>query len=125
MPSIKVLVSPPVFAAGRLIVGGATWAAPRFATRVMGLDIKAPAGAYWARLFGIRDAALGVGLLLAEEGDDRRRWRLLGIASDAADAVAGEIAARDSNAKGVSRYALPGAAVAVLALGVAGLLTDE
>ena len=125
MPSIKVLVSPPMFAAGRLIVGGASWVAPRFATRVMGLDIKAPAGAYWARLFGIRDAALGIGLLLAEEGDDRRRWRLLGIASDAADAVAGELAAREANAKGLSRWALPGAALAVVGLGIAGLLTDE
>jgi hypothetical protein len=122
---MKVLVSPPVFAAGRLIVGLSSWAAPRWATRAMGLDIKAPAGAYWARLFGIRDAALGVGLLLAEDGDDRRRWRMLGIASDAADAVAGEIAARDSNATGFSRWALPGAAAAVVALGVAGLLTDE
>jgi hypothetical protein len=125
MPSIKVLVSPPVFAAGRFIVGATSWAAPRWATRVMGLDIKAPAGAYWARLFGIRDAALAVGLLLAEEGDDRRRWRMLGIASDAADAVAGEIAARESNATGFARWALPGAAVAVVGLGVAGLLTDE
>jgi hypothetical protein len=91
----------------------------------MGLDIKAPAGAYWARLFGIRDAALGVGLLLSHEGDDRRRWRLMGIASDAADAFAGEMAARDAKAKGFSRWALPGAPIAVVALGIAGLLTDE
>ena len=120
-----MLVSPPVFAAGRLIVGGASWASPRFATRLMGLDIKTPAGPYWARLFGIRDVALGIGLLLAEEGDDRRRWRLMGILSDAADAFAGEIAARDAKASGLSRWALPGAPVAVVALGIAGLLTDE
>jgi hypothetical protein len=125
MGSVKVLVSPPVFAAGRFAVGATSWAAPRWATNVMGLDIKAPAGAYWARLFGVRDAALAVGLLLSDEGADRRRWRLLGIASDAMDAVAGEIAARESDATGVSRWALPGAAVAAAALGVAGLLTDE
>ena len=125
MPSIKVLVSPPVFAAGRLIVGLTSYAAPRWSTRLMGLDIKAPAGSYWARLFGIRDAALGVGLLLSDAGDERRRWRLLGIASDAADAVAGELAAREAKVEGFSRLALPGAALAVVALGIAGLLTDE
>lgn len=125
MPAIRVLVSPPVFAAGRMIVGGTSWAAPRWATNLMGLDIKAPAGSYWARLFGIRDVALGLGLLLSEPGDDRRRWRLMGIVSDAADAFAGEMAARDANAKGVSRWSLPGAPVAVVLLGIAGLLTDE
>ena len=118
-------MSPPVFAVGRLLVGLVSWTRPAQSSKAIGLDIKAPAGAYWARLFGIRDAALGIGLLLAEEGDDRRRWRVLGIASDAADAVAGELAARESNAKGFSRWALPGAAAAVVALGVAGLLTDE
>lgn len=120
-----MLVSPPVFAAGRFAVGAVSWAAPRFATELMGLQLKAPAGSYWARLFGVRDAALAVGLLLSEPGDDRRRWRLMGIASDAADAFAGELAAREANAKGVSRWALPGAPVAVVALGIAGLLTDD
>ena len=125
MPAIRVLVSPPVFAAGRFAVGATSWAAPRWATQLMGLDIKAPAGSYWARLFGVRDAALAVGLLLSDPGDDRRRWRLMGIASDTADAVAAEIAARESNAKGATRWILPGAALAAAALGVAGLLTDE
>jgi hypothetical protein len=125
MGGVKVLVSPRVFAAGRFAVGATSWAAPSWATRLMGLHIKAPAGAYWARLFGVRDAALAVGLLLSEEGDDRRRWRLMGIVSDAGDAVAGEIAARESKASGFSRWALPGAPVAAVALGIAGLLTDE
>jgi hypothetical protein len=122
---VKVLVSPPVFALGRFVVGGVSWAAPGWATELMGLKIKAPAGAYWARLFGIRDVALGAGLVLAQSGDDRRRWRLLGIASDAADAVAGELAAREAKAKGASRWLLPGVAAAAAALGVAGLLTDD
>ena len=34
-------------------------------------------------------------------------------------------AARESGAKGFTRWALPGGAAAVAALGVAGLLTDE
>jgi hypothetical protein len=125
MRDIRVLVSPPVFAAGRFLVGATSWAAPRRATRLMGLDIKAPAGSYWARLFGIRDVVLGAGLVLADEGDDRRRWRVMGIASDVMDAVAGEIAARESGAKGASRWLLPGFAAFAAALGVAGLLTDE
>src|SRR3954453_21678289 len=113
---MKMLVSPSVFALGRFAVGAVSWAAPRWASALMGLELKAPAGSYWARLFGVRDAALAIGLLLSDPGDDRRRWRLLAIASDAADAVAGEIAARESNAKGISRWALPGAPVATVAL---------
>jgi hypothetical protein len=122
---VKVLVSPPVFALGRFAVGAVSWAAPRWASELMGLKIKAPAGSYWARLFGVRDAALAVGLVLADSPDERRRWRLMGIASDTADAVAAEIAARESKAKGFNRWLLPGAAAAAAALGVAGLLTDE
>jgi hypothetical protein len=122
---VKVLVSPQVFALGRFAVGAVSWVAPPWATELIGLEIKSPAGSYWARLFGVRDAALAVGLLLAEPGDDRRRWRLLGIASDAMDAVAAELAVRESNAKGITRWSLPGLAAAASALGVAGLLTDE
>jgi hypothetical protein len=121
---MKVLVSPPVFAVGRLLVGISTWSAPSPVSKSFGLDIKAPAGAYWARLFAVRDAVLGVGLILSE-GEDRRRWRILGIACDTIDAAAGEIAARESNAKGATRWALPGVAAAVAVLGVVGLLTDE
>jgi hypothetical protein len=122
---VRVLVSPPVFAAGRFAVGAVSWAAPRWATGVMGLDYRSPTAGYWARLFGVRDAALAIGLLLSGEGDERRRWRLMGILSDTGDAVAAEIAARESNAEGVNRWVLPGAALAAAALGVAGLLTDE
>ena len=125
MPSIRFLVSPPVFAVGRFVVGAFTWAAPRQATRMLGLDLKGAPGMYWARLFGIRDVVLGAGLVLAEEGDDRRRWRVLAIATDAVDAVAGELAVRESGAKGAARWLLPGVAAATAALGVAGLLTDE
>ena len=90
----------------------------------MGLDGRDPSAAYWARLFGIRDMALAAGLALSR-GEDRRRWRALAIVSDAGDAFAGEMAARESNATGLARWALPGAPVAVVALGIAGLLTDS
>src|SRR3954453_4471399 len=105
---MKMLVSPSVFALGRFAVGAVSWAAPRWASAVMGLEIKAPAGSYWARLFGVRDAALAVGLVLSDSPEERRRWRLMGTASDAADAVAAEIAARESKAKGFNRWLLPG-----------------
>jgi hypothetical protein len=93
------------------------------ATRIAGLEYRGAGGGYWARLFGIRDFALALGLVLSR-GEDRRRWRMIAIACDTADAVAGEIAARESNAKGAARWGLPAAAAATAALGVAGLLTD-
>ena len=119
-----VLASPPIFGTGRALLGLAAWAAPDLTSRAFGLEIKAAAGSYWARLFGVRDVVLGLGLILSD-GDDRRRWRLAAIACDAADAVAGEIAARESGTEGFMRYGLPAGAAAFAALGVVGLLADE
>src|SRR5881227_2204597 len=53
----------------RFIVGGGTWLAPRSMGRLFGLDIDAnPQAAYVGRLFAVRDAVLGVGLV-ATTGD--------------------------------------------------------
>ena len=52
-----------------------------------------PQAAHWARVFGVRDVALGLGLA-ASAGDARRQWWRLGMLCDAGDAVAGVVSWR-------------------------------
>jgi hypothetical protein len=76
-------------AALRSIVGAASWAAPESAGQLFGLDPRAnPQSPYLARLFGVRDVALAVGVLAAKP-DARRQWLVAGVACDVADAIAG------------------------------------
>jgi hypothetical protein len=78
----------------RIAIGTASWATPRLAGKLFGLDAKAnPQSPYLARLFGVRDVALAWGAL-ASEGAARRQWLLAGVACDLADAAAGVAGAR-------------------------------
>jgi hypothetical protein len=73
----------------RLAIGVGAWATPRLAGRLFGLDAGAnPQSPYLARLFGVRDIALGWGIM-GTHGAARRQWLATGIACDAADALAG------------------------------------
>src|SRR5436305_1358542 len=81
----------------RLAVGGGTWLAPRTMGRLWGLDVDAnPQSPYLGRLFGIRHAVLGVGLI-ATSGDARRLWWRVGMACDVADVIAGLLARRSGD----------------------------
>lgn len=75
--------------AGRTAVGVALVVAPAAVGRGwMGPLADRPAGQALLRAFGVRDAALGLGLLLAVRcGAPVRTWLSLGAAADAADAV--------------------------------------
>jgi hypothetical protein len=78
----------------RSAVGAGAWLAPRLSGRLFGLDPDAnPQSPYLARLFGVRDVALGVGLATTS-GDQRKQWLQIGIACDLADAAAGVLAGR-------------------------------
>lgn len=73
------------FVAMRLLVGGGTFLAPALGARILRFDRAAdPEAAYWARLFGIRDVALGLGALRAS-GQARRDLMVLTAACDAVD----------------------------------------
>jgi hypothetical protein len=75
-------------AIARVAVGASSFATPRLAGRAFGLDTDAnPQAPYLARLFGARDAALGIGILVSR-GDARRQWLMIGAGCDAADALA-------------------------------------
>lgn len=111
----------------RLALGTTAWVAPRFTLVMFGLDPKRnPEAAYATRLFGVRNATLGVGLL-ASEGDDRRLWWQVGIVCDAADMLAALIGARKGRIPGDVRSVaiLSGAGLVAIGLGVAALAEDD
>jgi uncharacterized protein DUF4267 len=82
---------------GRIVVGLVSFAQPRFAAKMFGVDIeKNPQGPYLARLFGSREIAIGTATLLAR-GKTRRNLVLAGIGVDAADAATGVLGIQDKS----------------------------
>ena len=105
----------------RTAVGAGSWVAPELSGRLFGLDAAAnPQLPYVGRLFGVRDVALGAGLALSN-GQSRKLWLQLGIACDAADAVAGLLAGRKGQLSKLSTVLVTAPALLGIALGVAGL----
>ena len=81
-------------AAGRTAAGLGAWVAPRIAAQVIGAGRGAgPSLSLALRLFGARDLAIGVAYLTAGAAE-RDRWLRIGMAVDAADALAAALAAR-------------------------------
>jgi hypothetical protein len=119
MPATRELI-----AYGRIAIGAGALLAPGLAGRLFGLKADGnPEAQYLGRLFGVRDVALGVGLLKARR-KDRALWLQAGIACDAADTVAALIALRDGAAPLPVGASLPLVAAAVAAGGVAALRDD-
>jgi hypothetical protein len=111
-------------AALRVAIGASAWLTPRLAGRAFGLDARAnPQSPYLARLFGIRDVALGVGALTST-GDSRRHWLTLGIACDAADAAAGVFAGRGGYLPKVPTVLVTGVALLAAGMGAAAVAAD-
>jgi hypothetical protein len=109
----------------RLAIGTSAWATPNLAGRAFGLDSAAnPQSPYLARLFGIRDVALGVGVLTTS-GESRRRWLVLGMLCDAADAAAGVLAGRGGYLPKLPTVLVTGTALVAAGLGAAALAGDD
>jgi hypothetical protein len=99
----------------RVAVGTSAWATPRLAGKAFGLDADAnPQSPYLARLFGVRDLALGIGALTTT-GESRRHWLMLGMMCDAADAAAGVLAGRAGYLPKVPTVLVTGLGAAALA----------
>jgi len=73
--------------AGRLAVGLGALAAPGAAGKLMGAELDGP-GRLLMRLFGGRDAVLGLGQMLAERHGTARGWYEAGAVVDLIDAGA-------------------------------------
>lgn len=109
----------------RSSIGVGSWVAPRFSGRLFGLDPEAnPQAVYLARLFGVRDAALGYGLN-ASSGAERRQWLRIGIVCDLADAMAGMLAGRRGDLPGRAAVLVTATAFLAAGMGIAALQDDE
>ena len=77
-------------AAFRIVLGTASWIAPRPLARIYGMseDRMTPELEYMTRIFGVRAVALGVGYL-ASSGEARRLWHRLWLLCDTADTAMG------------------------------------
>jgi hypothetical protein len=105
----------------RMAIGVASWATPRPAGRLFGLDAVAnPQAPYLARLFGARDVALAVGALRSE-GQARRQWLVAGLACDVADALAGIAGGRRQYLPTLTSALVTGTALSAVALGAIAL----
>jgi hypothetical protein len=105
----------------RIAIGAISWLAPNLAGKLFGLDTAGnPQAPYLARLFGIRDLALGVGALRTR-GDAQRRILTLGMACDVADTAAGVFGRRAGYLPPVTAVLVTGAAVAAAGMSAAAI----
>ena len=105
----------------RVAVGVSSWATPRAAGRLFGLDAAAnPQSPYLARLFGVRDVALAWGTLTTE-GQTQRQWLLAGLACDLADALAGIAGGRAGYLAKPTAFLVSATALGAVALGAEAL----
>jgi hypothetical protein len=106
-------------ASGRIAFGLAMMVAPRLAGRAfLGAEVERGSVRFLCRIFGIRDLALGVVLLLAaQRGDDVRPALWLGVACDVFDAKAASVAEGGLTRGG--RYLVTGAGLSSAAAGAA------
>jgi hypothetical protein len=115
MDTIKTL------SAVRVAIGGGAWLTPGVAGKAFGLD---PAGnpqlSYMARLFGVRDVVLGVGLLTADRRS-RARWLKYGVACDLADATSSAISAKEGGLPKLAAVLTGATALGAAGLGIAAL----
>jgi hypothetical protein len=119
MPALNPSTTLPAL---RVAIGGGAWAAPGVTGKAFGFkNIGSNHEAlYMARLFGVRDIALGAGALAAK-GPSSRLWWQLGVVCDLADAAAGVISFRSGGPKvpavlsTITALAATGLGIAVLA----------
>ena len=97
----------PAHARGRMLVGAAFVIAPGLAGRLwIGADAAQGSVKVLARAFGVRDLALGLGVVIAlDRGTPVRGWIEAGVLSDAVDFCA-SLLAGDSIPPDVRRGAL-------------------
>lgn len=116
-----------VLVAVRFVLGTSSWFIPKFFMVALGMDPHAnPQAAYMARLFGVRDLVLGIGLV-STRGGARRLWWRLGMLCDVGDMAAGALSARRGELP-PGRRTLPlfaGAGAVGASLGAAALISGD
>jgi hypothetical protein len=111
--------APTCLAAVRTGVGTVMLLAPGVLPQLLGVDAAARARTSWlVQMLGVREVALGAGVLLADRSGTARSWAVAGSASDVVDALVVGSAVR----RGVVHRSWGSAvALSALAAGAAGL----
>lgn len=110
---------------GRIAVGISSIASPTVTARLFGLSPASnPQIGYFARMFGVREIALG-GLTLLAQGDNRRTMLLAGMAVDGGDAASGAIALARKEIPLLAGVAMIGVALGAVGSGGAALVADR
>lgn len=104
----------------RIVIGSAAWVAPELSLRAGMLDAAAPQSPLMLRLFGVRDAAIGVITLLAKP-EHKPALLKVGLAVDAADATAAVRALQAGQVKPPAGMMLAGLAGAGVVAGFVAL----
>jgi hypothetical protein len=105
----------------RILVGVVSWLAPNLAAKLFGLNAADnPQAPYLARLFGVRDLALGAGALQSS-GETQKQLVQLGLACDVADIAAGLLGRRAGYLNAFATVMVTGGAVAAAAMSAAAL----
>ncbi|MDT0203602.1 hypothetical protein [Nocardioides sp. AE5] len=106
---------------GRIVIGVLAFFTPRLLARVLRLDAaNQPQLTYLSRMFGSREVVVGA-VTLSATGTSRTNLVLVGVAVDAADAVAGIAAGANKSVSKPTAAMLTLPALAAVAAGVYGL----
>ncbi len=118
------MTGPTGYLAGiRTTLGVAALTAPRVTSRVFGVDpVRQPAIPYLARLFGIRDVVLALGLARIDDLRSPRGFLLVNVLVDVTDAASGLAAGRRRELPRVTTVMVTVPAVVAAGLGVAAIL---
>ena len=104
-------------AVARIVIGAAAWVAPERSLRAGMLDAD-PQSPFLLRLFGVRDAALGVAPLMAAPSA-RPALVKVGMAVDGADAAAALLALKSGAVRPMAGAIFTGMALAAVVSGAA------
>ena len=117
---LRTITAPAPVAAVRTGVGVVMLLAPSVLPQVLGVDVAARARTTWlVQMLGVREVALGAGVLAAGRSAGARSWAVAGSACDVVDALVVGSAVR----RGAVHPRWGGAvAVSALAAGLVGLL---
>ncbi|MBA3742508.1 hypothetical protein [Sporichthya sp.] len=113
---------PLTMAVTRVGAGVLTYANPELSAKVFG--IKGDSSAYTARLFGSRDAALGLAVLSPNRSVRRNALRM-GVVIDALDCAAAVMDAKRGKLTAAGSALLVGGAFAFAVLGVVALRESD
>jgi hypothetical protein len=105
----------------RIAIGVISYLAPNLGGKLFGLDPSSnPQAPYLARLFGVRDIALGVGAMQSS-GAAQKQLLQLGMACDIADVGAAVFGKRSGYLPAVTALLVGGTAAAAAAMSAAAV----